>query len=287
MWGINIPLLKYSIGHMDPIVFNAVRLVFAAIALAICAAIEYRWFPSAIQSAVNRRQVLVFAALSGFIYQFLFVLGAMRTTAGNAALLLSSMPMWTAVFSMAFLGERLDRVAWTGLTLTMLGTAAVTLSAGKVDISVDHMLGNGLMLAAAMTWAAATVVSRPILVSMSPLRLTFLASVLTAPIHILIVSPVLWSALPSSDQLWLWGALIYCGAFSTGFAYITWNAGVRYLGGSHAAVYQSLVTLIAVVGGWVFLREQPLWGQIVGGIGIIAGLMIMRSKRPTPRGTPA
>jgi drug/metabolite transporter (DMT)-like permease len=141
------------------------------------------------------------------------------------------------------------------------------------------MLGNGLMLSAAMTWAGATVISRRILESMSPLRLTFVASIFTAPIHLAIVSPFLADTLPAPGQLWLWGSLIYCGAFSTGFAYVTWNVGVRYLGGSHAAVYQALVTIVAVGGGWLFLREQPLRGQIIGGIAIIGGLMIMRRKR--------
>ena len=42
MWGINIPVVKYAVGHVDPFAFNAVRLVFATLILAVFCTIEMR-----------------------------------------------------------------------------------------------------------------------------------------------------------------------------------------------------------------------------------------------------
>ena len=74
-------------------------------------------------------------------------------------------------------------------------------------------------------------------------------------------------------------AIIYSGIFSTGVAYATWHAGVRAVGGSHASVYQNVVTLVAVIGGWLVLKEQPMSAQIFGGLLTIVGLFLMRRGR--------
>ncbi len=306
IWGVNILTFKYSIGIFDPVVFNASRLVFSWLALLVCVWLESRWrnaplWPrSAAGQPIRWSSVALFSALTGGLYLVLYLNGIMRTTAGNTALLLSSMPMWTAVFSFFLLHERLRPVTWAGLAMTLAGTLTVTLAGGRVSFASEHFFGNLLMLGAALTWAVGTVLSRPILRTMTPLQLTFIASLLTTPLHLLWILPQLgslefagWSAgspLPTADQIasgearltvtpWLLLAILYSGALSTGIAYALWNTGVKILGGSHAAVYQNVVTLIAVVGGWLFLGEAPLLAQIIGGTIIIAGLLLMRRGR--------
>jgi drug/metabolite transporter (DMT)-like permease len=74
-------------------------------------------------------------------------------------------------------------------------------------------------------------------------------------------------------------ALFYSGVFSTGIAYVTWHVGVRRLGGSHASVYQNVVTLVAVLGGWIGLGEPVLTSQLIGGLLMLVGLLLMRRSR--------
>jgi drug/metabolite transporter (DMT)-like permease len=190
------------------------------------------------------------------------------------------MPMWTAIMSRLFLHERLPRVTWIGLLVTSIGTAIVTTQgSGEVSLASQFFLGNLLMLLAAMAWAAGTVMSRPILEVMSPLRLALISCLLTTPLHWIIAWPNFRAAIPQLMEPATMVAIIFSGAFSTGIAYATWHAGVRALGGSHAAVYQNVVTLVAVVGGWLVLKEQPLAAQIIGGLLTIAGLYLMRKGR--------
>ncbi len=287
IWGINIVVFKYSIGVVDPVVFNAARLVFSALALGVCVAIERRWRrrPLLPDMASARKvpwfRVAVFAVLTGILYIVLFVLGIARTTAGSTALLLASMPMWTAVLSRIFLAENLRRITWIGLATTFAGTAIVTLSGGKVDLGPEYLAGNLIMLSAAFCWAVATVMSSSIFRSITPLELAFITSLTTTPLH------VIWSWQSLSDS-WdeltrpaMLAAIVFSGALSTGVAYALWNTGVKILGGAHASVYQNIVTLIAVSGGWVLLGEPVLIGQVIGGLVMIAGvLVIRRGRRP-------
>ena len=285
MWGINIPVVKDAISNLDPFLFNALRLIFSVLALGTLVWLE-GLFGERMPWRVPWRQVLVFAGLAGFVYQIIFMLAITRTTAGNTALILSTMPMWTAILSFLFYHERLPRVTWLGFAITFSGTIVVISSGGKLSYSAEHLYGNLFMLAAAMAWAGATVYSRPLMQTISPLRLSFVSSVVTTPIHLLLLPLMMQFATKEypdwQTKLLEWQivlAILFSGAFSTGLAYATWNIGVQLVGGSHAAVYQNVVTLVAVLGGWLVLGEQILSAQIVGGILIIAGLLVMRRGR--------
>ena len=279
MWGINIIVFKHAIGDFNPWVFNALRLVFATITLGILAWLEAKFWPKPV-GKVDWRRVLAFCFLSGFFYLLLFVKGIELTTAGNTALILASMPMWTAALSFFFLHERLPWITWLGLFITFVGTVIVTTqSSGPVNLAGEFVVGNLLMLCAAITWASGTVVSKSILESFSPLRLAFISAMLTTPLHLALVARELPGALAAALEPRTLLAIVYSGVFSTGVAYATWHAGVRAVGGSHAAVYQNVVTLVAVIGGWLFLKEQPLLAQVLGGCLTVAGLLLMRRGR--------
>lgn len=141
------------------------------------------------------------------------------------------------------------------------------------------MMGNIIILGASLTWASATVVSRPLMETVGPLRLAFLSSVITTPIHWVIVLcsyDVQWGTLVDPRVAY---PILYSGILSTGLAYATWNFGVQRLGGSHASVYQNVVTLVSVIGGWVALQEQMLVTQILGGLLMVVGLLTVRKGR--------
>ncbi len=278
LWGANIPVVKFASGHVEPLVFNATRVVLSSIALGALATIETRF----VQQPAERLSLprfVVFALVSGLFYPLMFMWGIDRTTAGNTALLLSSMPLWTAIISAFFLRERLPPVTWFAFGIAFVGTAIVVVAGGKVHFSSDNLVGNLFITASAMLWASGTVISGPLLKQVSPLRLAFFSCLLTTPIHLLIVARRLPQALPAfADPGVLW-ALIYSGIFSTGIAYATWHVGVRRLGGSHASIYQNVVTLVAVLGGWLALGEPLLTSQIFGGALMICGLLLMRIGR--------
>ncbi len=286
IWGINLVVFKYSIGILEPVVFNALRLVFAMFTLGLCLVVESRlyhrpMFPRSSRSGpkIPWHAVFWFSLLTGIVYMVFFLTGISRTTAGNTALLLASMPMWTAVLSFVWLRERLRRISWIGLAVTFIGTMIVTMAGDGVSLSNEHIRGNILVVSGALSWAAATVISRPILRVMSPLQLTFIASVTTTPFHVLWILPIVGNQVPAILSGWMMVAIVFSGAFSTGLAYVLWNTGVKILGGSHAAIFQNVVTVVAVTGGWVILGEQPLAGQVVGGATIIAGVLVMRRGR--------
>jgi drug/metabolite transporter (DMT)-like permease len=283
IWGANIPVTKYATSVLDPFVFNAARMLFSVAVLALGSLLESRWLTPqrqpAPRSTVSRWHLALFVVIAGFIYQIIFLCGITRTSSGNTALILSSMPMWTAAISAVFVSERLPGAAWLGLCITFVGTAIVIVPSGKVSFSSDNLAGNLLMLAAAVTWAGATVMSRPLLASILPLRLAFLSCLASLPLHLMVAASRVESTLPAWSHAAVVWSVLYSGILSTGLAYVLWHTGVRQIGASHASAYQNLVTLIAFFGGWVLLHESPTRAQIIGGMMIVAGLLVVRRSR--------
>jgi drug/metabolite transporter (DMT)-like permease len=292
LWGINIPVVKFATSNMDGLAFNALRMVLSTLTLGLILWLELfvnrvnetARTPDQRQSThrfavIVLMQVVAFSLLSGLVYPLAFMHGIHRTTAGNTALLLASMPMWTALLSMIFLSERLVRLTWIGLVVTFIGTALIIQAKGSIDLSEVYLLGNLLILLGAMVWATATVVSTPILKFLSPLKLAFVSAFFTTPIHLVMNVETIaeqWYILRRIDVL---GSLLFSGILSTGVAYATWHYGVRKLGGSHAAAYQNVVTMVAVIVSWLVLAEPVLPLQIVGGAIAIVGLFILRQGR--------
>lgn len=301
LWGINIPVVKFATQHMDAMTFNALRMILSTLTLGLCWRCEVWWsrrhpLPTQVvgskasaKPAEHEREsekprfigwrILGFAMLSGFLYPLAFMEGIDRTTAGNTALLLASMPMWTALLSRLVYAERLSRLTWIGLLVTFVGTLLIIQARGGVDLSREHLVGNCFMLAGAMTWASATVVSMPLLKWISPLQLAFLSALFTTPIHVGLHFRSIVDWLPRLGEPSLLSSVLYSGVLSTGIAYATWNIGVRKLGGSHAAVYQNLVTIVAVLISWCVLGEPVLVLQVVGGVVAIGGLVLIRRGR--------
>lgn len=287
IWGLNFPIIKVALGPLPPFVVNALRFIVSAVVLGGLHAWQVRGRTGAFWAPVREHgRTILGLGLLGYVgYQFLFIVGVNATSAGSAALIIASAPMWTAVFARVLGYEHIPRAAWIGLAVSLAGTALVVLAgAGSVDISQDSLFGNVLMLIAAMAWAGYTALSRPVLkTDISATGLAFFCILLSLPflwaLGLTEFDEVVWSEVDG----WIWTALLFSGGLSTGLAYALWNVGVRAIGPSQAAIYNNLVPVVALISGALLLGERATLFQILGGVLIIAGLGLMRhARRPKP-----
>lgn len=306
IWGINIPVMKIALSQrINPFAFNAIRLVFSAVVLVFFA---IRSAPKEeFQRLILRwKPAVAYAMLVSVLYQLLFLLAVSGTTSVNTALIMATVPLWTATGARVFLGERLHRAAWGGMYLAFAGTALVAVaneshaepgtaetqavdsvqsppSAREERVSTwvfsGQFYGNLCALAAAVAWAAGTILGRPLLRSIRPMSLSAFSAVFGLPIHLVIAGSLLSEGLRMSMQLQTAGCILYSGLLSTGLALPMWNYGVQHAGPAHAAMFQNLAPLTAIVVGWMVLSESVSTAHLLGGTLIIGGLSIMRRYR--------
>lgn len=273
--------MKIGLDQVDVFVFNAIRLTVSAAVLMLCAIVERRRgiVPT---SEITRQQIVVFALMISAIYQLVFLLGVDRTTAGNTALIIATVPMWTAIIARCFGAEKLRRLAWCGLLTSLIGTAIVALQ--KNDIAIGHgtLYGNLLILGAALVWSGGTVYSRRLLRHISPIQLSASAAIVALPVHILFALGHAESSLPALREPQVWLIVLYSGVLSSGVAQPMWNFGVRHAGAAHAAIVQNLIPLVAIIAAWFTRSERATGPQILGGALILGGLAMMRIRRTRP-----
>lgn len=285
IWGINIPIMKDGMEASDPFWFNGIRMVISA---AVLAALGLREFRSGIRphSSVRARDIVTYAVVVSVLYQFLFLLGISQTTSGNTALIIATVPMWTAISARLILDERLRLLAWSGLCLAFTGTLIVTFRRSDLGTSREYLAGNLCILCAALSWTAGTIVSRPLLRKISPMQLSACSAMVGAPFHFLLAVPAILDVPEWTFDGSVWLALLYSGIFSTGLALPFWNFGVKNAGAAHSAIIQHLIPVIALSAAWLIRGEVVSWPQAIGGALIIGGLIVMRIGRSQPVAEP-
>jgi drug/metabolite transporter (DMT)-like permease len=284
IWGTNFVVLKAALPTMHPHVLNLFRLTSAFLILGGLHIQRERAAGRSVFSymRVDPWRILATGILGYLLYQVAFIVGLANTTAGSAALIMASSPVWTAILAF-FLGvEILGGGAWLGLILSLAGTATIVLTSHQeVDLGSTALFGNLVMVAAAILWATYTTVNRGLLGRVPPLALTFFGVCFSMLPLIVIGAPYL------SDTDWsqvtpiIWVAIAFSGAFSTGLTVVLWNDAVRKIGPSRTAIFSNLVPVVALFTAVSFLGEHLEAGQVVGGLFVISGLLIVRySGRP-------
>jgi drug/metabolite transporter (DMT)-like permease len=278
IWGVNIPLMKIGLDRLDIYVFNAIRLAISAAVLVLFAWVELRRGIKP-QPGIAFRRILLYSVMVSALYQLLFLFGVSRSTSGNTALIMATVPMWTALLARLFIQEKLRKLSWCGLTIALVGTVIVASLKGDVTAGREVLWGNLLVLSAALLWSGATVYSRPLLVKISPLQLSATAAVLALPVHLALAAGRYESSLPVLQSVELWGIILYSGVLSSGLALPMWSLGVRHAGPAHAAVIQNLIPLVAIIAAWLTRGEPVTQSQILGGSLILSGVIMVRRGR--------
>ena len=284
VWGLNFPVLKAALGIMHPHVVNAFRFSVSVVVLGgLYFLQEHRLGRRPFEPYRHRPLQIVTLGLFGFVvYQLSFIIGVDNTSAGTAALIMASAPIWTAVVGRALGIEKLGRGAWMGLLVTLVGTVIVVVAGSKhVALGPNALFGNLMILVASVCWGTYTALSKPMLQHVTPSGLAFLGLIPALPILLAVGLPYFGTVEWAEVDGWIWAAIFFSGALSSGLAFVTWSLAVKNLGSSHTAAYGNLVPVVALVFGYVLLSEPVTVGQISGGSIVLTGLYVMRRSRTT------
>lgn len=278
IWGINIPIMKNGLEVVDHYFFNAVRLAVSVVVL-LSFALWERQRGKRMSADLPKWKIVLYSLIVSGFYQWLFLLGINNTTSGNTALIISTIPMWTALLARIFLKDKLAPLSWCGLLLALMGTIVVALQKGDVTADVTHLTGNLFILGCAVTWAAGTVYSRPMLTQISPMQLSGYAATMALPVHLWLGFSNGRADMAALQSAEMWMIILYSGVLSTGLALPMWSFGVRHAGPAHAAIMQNMVPVIAIIAAWLTRGETATIPQLMGGGLILTGLFVMRKGR--------
>jgi drug/metabolite transporter (DMT)-like permease len=272
-FGTNFTAVKVVVESVPPILFAATRFTVAGLLLLPLAL----FFGS--EGRLSRQDLLPMLGL-GFVgitlTQSVFTVGVGLTTAANTALVYSTAPVWGMLLAFALGWERPRVSGVLGVGLCLLGVGAIVY--GSLDFAGTSLVGDALILAAAVFWGSYTVLTLSFLRRYSAVAVAAYAMTLGGlaafPLAALDPSPLNLAAL---DGL-TWGAAAYSALCSSAFGFAAWGWGVSHVGANRVLVYQYLVTLTGVSTGILLLGESFGAGQLAGAAVILAGVYLARSR---------
>lgn len=258
---------KAALSDLAPMALAALRILIATPILVFLAWRRDRFVPAA-------RDMPVLALLGGlgvFLNQVLFVTGLKHTTATNASILMTSLPVF-AVAAAAVLGiERLTVQRAVGILLSVAG-ALVLVNPFRFSHAPGAALGNALILGNSLCYALFLVLQRPVLARI-PWRTVIAWSFLYGGAGVLLAAvPALTTLELSRVSAGTWLGVFYIALFATVFAYAANTWAVRRSSPALVAAYGTLQPLVAVVLAAVILGERFGWAEGAGFALIVAGL---------------
>lgn len=294
VWGVNFAIIKVPLAVAPPYTVNLLRFVVSVIVLGVLHARDTRrrGVPLWGTFRVGPWSVIGLGLLGIGVYQVGFIVGIDRVSAGMGALLIATSPAWTAVSAHLLRLERLLPLGWLGFGLSLLGVALVVVGNPNAQFA-GQTAGVALMLAAAFAWGVYTTLSRPLLSrGASPLGLTFWGIIVSFPFLFAVAAPELPTVDWRQFDAPVWWALLFSGGLSTGLAYAIWNASVLRVGSSRTAAFSNLVPFVGVLAGVVLQGDRVSALQIVGGVLIVVGVIVVRRRgigpvAPAPTVPPA
>jgi len=229
---------------------------------------------------IARRDVLALLALGvlgNCVYQTLFAEGVAHTRAGNAALLLAASPALIALLGRWLGIEQVGVRGYAGVALSMVGIALVVLGGSVHESAGGTLVGDAIVVAAAVCWAWYTVLLEPVTHRVSLIDISTLTLV-GGMIPLLAVSAPAFAATAwRTVSAATWGAMVFAGIGSLVIGYLGWYRGVRVLGPTRTAIYSNLQPVIALGVAWMMLGETPTAWQGAGAVTIIAGVVLTRA----------
>ena len=271
IWGANFSIVKVALEELSPIAFNAIRFPVASLLLYVILRANGQ---VSLPERADRLRVVGLGVLGNVLYQNLFIFGLALTTAGNGSLLLSTVPIWTVLLSV-FLGhEHPSPLVWTGVFATLVGMILVVAGGPGLQLGGESLLGDLLMVAAAIAWSFYTVGSRNLIRRYGPLRVTaWTMWVGTIGLFLLGLPDILGTAL-GEVSVGAWLAVLYAGCFALTTAYVIWTRGVERIGSARTAAYSNLVPVVAMLVAWPWLGERPTLVQLGGAAVILIGISL-------------
>jgi O-acetylserine/cysteine efflux transporter len=264
IWGFNFVVIKIGLQGLPPILFTALRFVFAALPLAFFVK----------RPAAPWRLVAAYAMFQ-FAFQFTLLFSGMKLgfPPGLASLVIQLQAFFTIGLAILMLGER-------PLLTQLLGAVVALSGMALVAVNLDAkptVIGFVMVVAGGFCWGVANIVTKKI-GKVSPLSLVVWGALLASPP--LLLASLAIEGFPAwreaATQLnWLSvGAIFFQSYPNTIIGFGIWSMLMRKYPAATIAPYTLLVPVAGMASAALVLGEPLQWWKIGAGLLVLGGLVL-------------
>jgi drug/metabolite transporter (DMT)-like permease len=269
--------VKTNLDRQKAVIFLVMTAILWSLGGMLIKLIE--WNPMAIagmRSAIAAIVLLIFLRRPNFTWSFpqiggaiayagtvtLFVTANKLTTATNAVLLQYTAPIYIALFSKWFLGEKTTRLDWITIIAVLAGMVLFFLD----ELTTGNLVGNICAIASSITFAWLALFMRK-QKSGSPLESILLGNILAG----LIGLPFMFESNPSYSS---WLGLILLGVVQLGIPYILYSKAIKHVTALEAMLIPTLEPVLNPIWVLISVGEIPGKWALAGGLIVLASVTI-------------
>ena len=269
IWGLNVVFLKVLVENLPPQTMTAFRIMIAGIT-----AIIIVYFAKSLRAlSVREWLYTAFGMIFGVILHHLtLALGLMTTAASTGSLILSLVPLATAVLGVIFLGEQLTKMRVLGFILALAGVFFIQ---GGSFSGLKLSQGELLLFTSMFAQAISFIFIKKATVTLDSKAVTAIMN-LAGSVGLLLIAFI---AEPdglsnmTSASLGVYIVLFTSGIVATGIGHMVFNSAIQKIGASKTAIFNNFVPFFGVLFSVIFLNEMIEPAQLIGFVFIVAGVL--------------
>lgn len=264
IWGVNFVVIEVGLDHFPPLLFTALRFLVAAVP-----AVFLVKRPGAALGWIVVVGLLLGVAKFGLVFTGMHL----GMPAGLTSLVLQVQAVFTAVFAVVFLRERLRPLRYLGMGVALAGIGVAAWAQG----ASGPLAAFSMIVAAAAFWGLANVATRR---AAPPDALSWMVWVSLVPplplfaLSLLVEGPEAGlAALRGLDPAGV-GALLFIAWVATLFGFGVWGFLLREHDASAVAPFTLLVPVFGMLSAWVFLGEAVTALNLLAAVLLVGGVAL-------------
>lgn len=277
---------KIALRSFQPLTFAYLRVLGSAICLLILTG--SRKTASLPLSPADGWRLVLYSMLGVVINQLLFISGLALTTAHEAAILITTIPIFTLVSAVVLGTERLTPSKSAGILIALTGAVLLLGRGHNVAARPESLLGDALILMNCASYGLYLVLSKPLMKQIGAVRavtrMFAIGAVIMIPFCVNTMIHEKWNEIPPAA----WIALIVVILGPTVAAYVLNAWALARAESTLVAAYTYVQPFVASILATIFLGET-ISASIAGAAGLIfAGVYLSsRASGVEPGGMPA
>ncbi|HEU4376008.1 MAG TPA: EamA family transporter [Telluria sp.] len=264
IWGVNFVVIKIGLQDLPPILFTALRFLFAALPLIFF---------------VKRPQASIGLVLAYGLFQFalqftlLFTGIKLGLPAGLASLVIQLQAFFTIALAVLMLGERPKGVQLLGALVAFGGMALVALHLeGKATL-----IGFVMVVLGGVCWAVANIITKKMGQVNALSLVVWGALVATPPLLLasfLVEGGAAWQLAASNFSVKSLATVLFQAYPNTILGFGLWSMLMRKYPAATVAPFALLVPVAGMLSAALVLGEPLQWWKLAAGMLVLGGLAL-------------
>lgn len=265
LWASAFPGIQVAVPELGVVGLSFVRLGSASVVLIAAWLVRSRRLPE--------RADLGWIAAAGLFgmtaYQLLLNGAELSVPAGTASIIVAAAPLVSVVTAWLLFRERIHVMTLAGGAIALAGVVAVSLARAGISLSAAVWIA----VAAMVVQGIYHPLQRPLVRRYTHLEVATFTMVAGTMMTVPLL-PAGWNRLMQSDPAG-WMAAIYLGLLPSALGFVLWAYAARHLSVAVSTSLLYFVPAVAVVVAWIWLGEVPLGTEVIGGVVVIAGVLLI------------